>query len=78
MMFFLSAAVMCAVYYFLPFVFVWLNLLIVFIAGFIFSFFWSAYLAGFRAPSSGFLIHIMIYLAVIDAVIYLFYVSKKK
>ncbi|MDP2668880.1 MAG: hypothetical protein Q8P07_03550 [bacterium] len=76
--YFSPALIMAGVFYALPFVFPWLNILISFLAGFLFSFVWSVLIMGMHMPSYFYLGHIFIYLTVVALSMYVVYAIQKK
>ena len=56
--YFVPALIMSAAFYFLPFIFVWLNIAIAYLAAFAIMIIWSYFLAGMNFPSLRFMAHI--------------------
>lgn len=76
--YFIPTLIMAAMFYFLPFVFIWLNIAISLFAAFTVFLVWSYLLTGGKIPSGDYIIHIAIYLILIGAIIYLINVLQKK
>lgn len=76
--YFLPALIMASVFYALPFVFPWLNILISFAASFLFSFVWMMLITEMRTPSFSYFVHIFIYLTVIAFSIFFAHAVQKK
>ncbi|KKT41132.1 hypothetical protein A2W54_03840 [Candidatus Giovannonibacteria bacterium RIFCSPHIGHO2_02_43_13] len=76
--YFVPALIMSVVFYFLPFIFVWLNIAIAYLAAFVAMIIWSYFLAGMNFSSSRFISHIALYLLIIGVTLYLINVLQKK
>jgi len=76
--YFIPALIMSLTFYFLPFVFAWLNILIAYLAAFSVFMAWSYFVAHMNFPSPGFIGHIALYLIIIAVVLYLINVLQKK
>ena len=76
--YFVPALTMSLLFYFLPFVFVWLNIAIAYITSFALALSWSYFLTGMNFPSPKFVLHILAYLIIIAGALYLINVLQKK
>lgn len=76
--YFLPALLMVSVFYALPFVFPWLNILIAYTTSFLFSYVWTALISGNHLQSSSYAVHMLMYLTVVAFPIIIVHFLQKK